>query len=89
MLSSSLSLKDFGDPDRGVLEVTDSGCGLSRIGVSGELSMLTKEVSEPLWIVERRKGDRDDEIGDADAPGKIWGTRSEESIRCPVAMIVG
>lgn len=46
LISSSLSLKDFGDPDRGVLGDTAPRCGLSFIGVSGALMLA--DVPESL-----------------------------------------
>ena len=84
LTSSSLSLNDFGDADRGVL---DCGCGLSRMGVSGWL-MLIEDVAEllrtPLLCGEsvfKAGGERIERLCEGD--------RSDESIRCPVANIVG
>lgn len=77
--SSSLRRNDLGDPERGVLGATDSGCGLSRIGVKGGFM----DVPEPLLTEELLKGDSDDK-GDA-----MEDPLSEEIIRCPVAMIDG
>ena len=40
LASSSLSLKDFGEPDRGVLGMADSIRGLNLSGVKGALRLI-------------------------------------------------
>jgi len=87
--SSSLSLNDFSDPDRGVLGIAESGCGLIFSGVSGWLLRLIDDAADPrLRCV--RYGDSDDrnDAGDAADEACAEGC-SLERMRWPVAAILG
>lgn len=88
LTSSSLSLKDFGDVDRGVLGVAECGCGLNRMGVSGWL-MLIEDVAEllrtPFLCGESVFNLEGGETTEARCDGDL----SDERMRWPVANIVG
>ena len=68
LCSSSLNLNDFGEPDRGVLGIADSGRGLILRGVNGLLRFIELE-AEFLRALGARSGDSAErcDIGDPDA----------------------
>lgn len=80
MLSSSLSLNDLSEADRGVLVKADSGCGLSLRGVRGWL-MLVDELADGRRNREGLKGDSA-AAGAGEFPEDAWLVGlSEEIIR--------